>query len=92
MNNGRTSPPIKSTPDNMHLLIKHDFAIAGMHQSPHGSGNRAIIHVDKIKHTVYVLLVYHKTDLADGNETAQWQRLVKDGCGEYIAVFDLPSL
>lgn len=34
-------------------------------------------------------LVYHKTDLPGGNETAQWHALIKDNCAEYLESFSL---
>jgi len=64
-------------------IIKSEFSVAGMHQSPKGSGNRCIVAVDESCKKVYVLLVYHKNDLGDGNETARWKKIIKDNYQQY---------
>lgn len=68
-------------------IIKSDFSVAGTHQSPKGSGNRCIIAVDETYKKVQVLLVYHKNDLGDGNETAQWKRIIKENYQQYCRLF-----
>jgi len=85
--NNRISSPIHASPDNQHWILKHDFAIAGRDTSPRASGNRTILVVDRTTQKVYVLLVYHKTDLKAGVETAQWRSLIKANCAEYLANF-----
>jgi len=87
--NNRVPAPIHATSDNQHWILKHSFAIAGMNTSPRASGNRTILVVDRTTLTVYVLLVYHKTDLKDGDETTQWHSLIKSNCAEYLDDFSL---
>jgi hypothetical protein len=82
--NNRTSQPIHASVDNRHWVIKHPFAVAGMRQSPQGSGNRAILIVDRELRVVTIMLVYHKTDLGDGDETARWHALLRENCKEYL--------
>lgn len=64
-------------------ICKTEFKIAGTNQSRHGSGNRCIVAVHKDTCTVNVLLVYHKNDLGNGNETAIWKQIIKDNYPEY---------
>lgn len=68
-------------------ICKTEFKIAGTQESRHGSGNRCIVAVYKKTNRVCVLLVYHKTDLGSGNETANWKRAVKDNYPEYKEMF-----
>ncbi len=64
-------------------LCKTEFKIAGTEQSRHGSGNRCIVALHKDINTVCVLLVYHKNDIGDGNETAKWKQIIKDNYPKY---------
>ena len=64
-------------------ICKTEFKIAGTNQSRHGSGNRCIVAVHKDTCTVNVLLVYHKNDLGNGNETSTWKQIIKDNYPEY---------
>ena len=64
-------------------ICKTKFKIAGTDQSKHGSGNRCIVALHKNTNTVCVLLVYHKNDLGDGNETAKWKQIIKDNYPKY---------
>lgn len=64
-------------------ICKTEFKIAGTKESRHSSGNRCIVAIHKNSNEVRVLLVYHKTDLGDGKETAKWQKLVKENYPEY---------
>ena len=64
-------------------ILKTQFSVAGTGKSPKSSGNRCIVAIEESRRTVYVLLVYHKNDLSDGNETAQWKKIVKDHYPEY---------
>ena len=90
VNNKRTAVPIHRSADNRHWLIKHEFAVAGTRQSPRGSGNRAIVYVDRNERTVHVLMVYHKNDLgaATGAETATWKRMIRQHCSEWLDWLD----
>lgn len=53
-------------------LIKCEFAIAWLNQSPHGSWNRYIVFLDEKLRTCNILLLYAKTDVQWKNET-QWR-------------------
>jgi len=68
-------------------IIKTKFKIAGSRESAKTSGNRCIVawHLDK--RSVSVLLVYNKTDLAGGNETARWKKIIKDNYPPYAGIF-----
>ncbi|MFH1187340.1 MAG: hypothetical protein V1688_00600 [bacterium] len=72
---------ITETPDIK--ICKVEFKIAGANQSRHGSGNRCIVAIHKDANIVNVLLVYHKNDLGDGNETAKWKQIIKDNYSDY---------
>lgn len=67
-------------------ICKTEFKIPGTQESRHSSGNRCIVALNKKTSTVHVLLVYHKNDLAAGNETAQWKQLIRDNYPEYRGV------
>ncbi|MFA5431352.1 MAG: hypothetical protein WC319_00495 [Candidatus Paceibacterota bacterium] len=64
-------------------ICKVEFKVAGSNDSRHGSGNRCIVAIHKDKGIVNVLLIYHKKDIGDGNETAKWKQLIKDNYPEY---------
>jgi hypothetical protein len=64
-------------------ICKTEFKIAGTGESRHGSGNRCIVAVHKNTSTVHVLLVYSKTDLRGGNETAHWKNMVRENYHQY---------
>jgi len=64
-------------------ICKVEFKIAGSNQSRHGSGNRCIVAVHKDISTVNVLLVYHKNDLGNSNETAKWKQIIRDNYSDY---------
>ena len=64
-------------------IVKTEFRVAGTQQSRKASGNRCVVAVNEDIKMVYVLLVYHKSDLRDGNETSQWKKLVKENYEEY---------
>lgn len=69
------------------LIYKVEFKIAGSNQSRRGSGNRCIVAVHKDTNIVKILLIYHKTDLGDGNETAKWKQLIRDNYADYCRYF-----
>jgi hypothetical protein len=64
-------------------ICKTEFSVAGTHESRHGSGNRCIVAIDKGKSTVNVLLVYGKTDIGGGKETAGWKSIIRDNYPQY---------
>lgn len=73
------NPPIHLTADRRKWVLKHEFAMAGLHESPHGSGRRLIAYVDEINRVVRILLVYHKKHVEKkyGSETAWWKSVAK---------------
>jgi hypothetical protein len=87
--NSRIPSPIHATADNQHWILKHSFAVAGLGESPRGSGNRAILYANREEKLVHLLLVYHKTDLGDGNETTQWHSHIKESCPDLAKRFRL---
>lgn len=77
---GRLSnPPLHYSGDRREWILKQDFAIAGRHESPHGSGRRIIAYVNENERIVRILMVYHKKhiDGSFGSETAWWENVVK---------------
>lgn len=68
-------------------IIKTEFRVDRSKESAKTSGNRCIVAWNQEKQFVAVLLVYSKTDIASHNETAEWQRIVKDNYPEYIHLF-----
>lgn len=64
-------------------VVKSNFSVAGSGKSPKGSGNRCIAVVDEKHRRVSIVLVYHKTDLGSGNETARWKSIIKENYSEY---------
>ena len=65
------------------MIVKSEFRVAGTKESRKSSGNRCIVAVHKDVKTVYVLLVYHKNDIGDKNETACWKEIIKENYAEY---------
>lgn len=68
-------------------IIKTKFRVANTKESAKTSGNRCIVALHEDKRFVSVLLVYSKTDLSGNNETADWQRIVKNNYPEYSHLF-----
>jgi len=64
-------------------IAKTEFKIAGTNESRKSSGNRCIVAIHKDISSVKVLLVYHKNDLGDGNETAKWKQIIKNNYPDY---------
>ncbi len=75
------NPPIHMSEDRKKWVLKHEFAIAGLHESPHGSGRRLIAIVDETVRTVRVVLVYDKGHVQGGNETVWWEKMIKSALG-----------
>ena len=69
-------------------ICKTEFKIAGTKESRHSSGNRCLVAIHKDIGKVCVLLVYNKTDLGGGNETAKWQGLIKENYPRYKNLFN----
>ena len=69
-------------------IIKTEFKIAGSKESAKTSGNRCIVAWHKNDNSVFILLVYSKTDLSSGNkETDEWKRMIKDNYSQYEHLF-----
>lgn len=68
-------------------IIKTKFRIFGTKESAKTSGNRCIAAWHQEKQFVSLLLVYGKTDLSGHNETAEWQRIIKNNYSEYKHLF-----
>ncbi|MCU0653698.1 MAG: hypothetical protein MUD10_05575, partial [Candidatus Pacebacteria bacterium] len=64
-------------------ICKAEFKVAGTNESRHGSGSRCIVALNKVKSTVSVLLVYGKTDIGGGKETATWKNILRENYPEY---------
>ena len=65
------------------IICKTEIRVSGTQESRHGSGNRCIVAKQKNTNKICVLLVYHKNDLGEGNETANWKRVIKENYSEY---------
>ena len=79
LSSGRTNPPIHLTFDRSEMILKHNFAIAGLKESPKSSGRRIIAYVNTREKIVRILLVYHKDHLRKGaGETNEWERIIKE--------------
>lgn len=65
------------------VVLKADFRVAGTKLSRRASGNRYIISLDNDKNEIKILLVYHKNDIGDKNETATWKKIIKDNYNGY---------
>lgn len=68
-------------------IAKMEFRIAGTKQSRKASGNRCIIAINKENKTINILLIYHKNDLGNKNETEKWKKLIKNNYPEYKELF-----
>jgi hypothetical protein len=64
-------------------ICKTEFRVHGTQESRRSSGNRCIVAVHKNTSTVHVLLVYNKTHLGDGNETAHWKNIIRENYHQY---------
>lgn len=64
--------------DGSRRIVKYYFRVAQTKDSAKGSGNRVIAYVDTDKQIVTILLIYSKHEISPPNETAKWQKEVKD--------------
>jgi hypothetical protein len=64
-------------------ICKVEFRVARTKSSRKNSGNRYIIAVHKKNQKIYILFVYHKNDLKEKNETAQWKKIIRENYKEY---------
>lgn len=65
------------------VICKTEFKISGTQESRHSSGNRCIVAVHRSVNRVHVLLVYHKHNLVQGNETLAWKNLIRGNYSQY---------
>lgn len=65
------------------LIFKMEFRVFGTKYSRKASGNRCIISLNRKTKEIRVLLVYHKSDIGDKNETATWKRIIRDSYSGY---------
>lgn len=64
-------------------IIKTKFKVVKSKESATTSGNRCIVAWHKESHFVSILLVYGKTDLGGGKETAEWKNIVRENYPQY---------
>ena len=64
-------------------IIKTEFRVVGTKESAKTSGTRCIVAWHIEDQTVFVLLVYGKTDISSHNETAAWKKIIKDNYPQY---------
>lgn len=64
-------------------IFKIEFRVAGTNSSKKNSGNRYIISLDKAKNEIKILLVYHKNDIGNRNETATWKKIIRNNYNDY---------
>lgn len=69
--------------NNNESICKVEFRVAGTKDSRHGSGNRCIVAKNDTEKKITVLLVYHKNDLGEGQETEKWKKLIRENYKEY---------
>lgn len=67
-------------------IAKTEFRVAGTRESRKTSGNRCIVAVHQDIGVIKLLLIYHKSDLGDGNETAKWKQIIKDNYADYCGM------
>lgn len=65
------------------VICKTEFKISGTQESRHSSGNRCIVAKHTGANKIRVLLVYHKSNLGEGNETVNWKGIIRDNYPEY---------
>ena len=63
---------------NSRRIIKYYFRVAQTKDSARSSGNRVVAYVDGDRQIVTILLIYSKHEISPPNETAKWQKEVKD--------------
>lgn len=64
-------------------VLKMEFRVAGTNCSRKASGNRCILSLNKKTKEIKILLVYHKSDIGDKNETAAWKKIIRDNYNDY---------
>lgn len=64
--------------DGSRKIVKLYFRVAQTKDSAKGSGNRAIVLVEKATRVVTILLIYSKNEITTPNETTKWETEIKD--------------
>ncbi len=64
-------------------IFKMEFRVFGTKCSKKASGNRCILALNKKIKEIRILLVYHKNDIGDKNETAAWKKMIRDNYSSY---------
>jgi len=64
-------------------VLKMEFRVDGTSLSRKASGNRCILSLNKKAKEIKILLVYHKSDIGDKNETATWKKIIRDNYSDY---------
>lgn len=64
--------------DGSRKIVKLYFRVVQTKDSAKSSGNRAIVLIEKSTKMATILLVYSKNEIAAPNETAKWQKELKD--------------
>ena len=69
-------------------IAKCEFKIVWSNESPKTSWNRIIVYVDENEKEVQILLIYTKTDVQWANETAWWEKQIKENHKEIYSKFN----
>lgn len=64
------------------VICKTEFKILPK-ESTKSSGNRCIVAQDTAEQKIRILLIYHKSDIKKGSETAWWKKMIKGNYGEF---------
>ena len=84
---------IKDKAEKIHIcdkwyIVKCKFKIAWSNESPKTSWNRIIAYVNEESKEVLILLIYTKTDIQWGNETARREKLIKENHKTIYSLFN----
>ena len=69
-------------------IVKLDFTVAGTKKSAKGSGNRAIVYVNRYSLECRILLVYSKNHISPPNETQKWKEIIKKNYSSIWRLFE----
>lgn len=64
-------------------ILKMEFRVAGTSYSKKASGNRCILSLNKTIKEIKILLLYHKSDIGNKNETVTWKKMIRDNYNTY---------
>lgn len=65
------------------VIFKMEFRVFGTKCSKKSSGNRCILALNNKIKEIRILLVYHKNDIGEKNETATWKKIIRDNYSNY---------